>query len=58
VGSFSLPHNDYAIVKQEIDSLMQNFDYETNPDWPAKLTAIADKCDEFWTRILERKYNK
>jgi len=54
-----VPHNDYAIVKQEIDSLlMQNFDYETNPDWPKKLKQIEDKVDEFWVRILERPYNQ
>jgi len=52
-----MPHNDYAIVKQEIDSLMHNFDYETNPHWEEKLAKIHDKISYFWLVILDRKYN-
>jgi len=52
-----MPHNDYAIVKQEITSLIQNFDYETNPDWEEKLAIIHDKISHFWLVILDREYN-
>jgi len=57
VGFLILPHNDYAIVKQEIDSLLQNFDYETNPDWPEKMNKITEKIIYFWDVILERQPN-
>jgi len=41
-------------VKQEITSLIQNFAWETDPNWSVKLHAIETKIAYFWSDILER----
>jgi len=41
-------------VKQEITSLIQNFAWETDPDWEDKIDDIVEKIDYFWTVILDR----
>jgi len=43
-------------VKQEITSLIQNFAWETDPDWQEKLIKIRKEINHFWSEILERDY--
>ena len=44
--------------KQVIDSLLQNFNWETNPNWQEMMIEIDKKIDEYWEHSLGRKYNK
>jgi len=44
-------------VKQEIDSMIQNLAWETDPDWPKKLMKINMKITHFWDVILDRDPN-
>ncbi len=48
----------YKIRKQLIDSMLQNFDWETNPNWQIELTAIDMKIKQFWNEELKRKFNR
>lgn len=34
--------------QQEIRSLLQNFDWETNPSWLSKLNVIQDEIEFYW----------
>jgi hypothetical protein len=42
-------------AKQVIDSLLQNFDWETSPNWPEKLDNIKNHIQEYWDVYLQRK---
>ena len=47
---------DYQIKKRTIDSMLENFDWETNPKWVGKLDEIKTKIDEFWTIELNNRH--
>ena len=36
------------VVQQEIRSLIQNFDWETNPNWKLKLSNIETQIKFYW----------
>lgn len=42
------------IRKREIDALLENFDWETNPDWEVKIYTIWVKIYAFWKEELKR----
>ena len=44
----------YMVKKREIDALLENFNWETNPDWSELLDDIGKKIDDFWTNELKR----
>jgi len=41
-------------VKQEITSLIQNFAWETDPNWDKKILEIHTRIGYFWDEILDR----
>ena len=44
------------VVQQEIRSLVENFDWETNPNWYLHLKKIEFKINDYWTNYLKREY--
>ncbi len=44
--------------KQVIDSLIQNFNWETNPNWQEMMVHIDEKIIDYWDNSLERKFNR
>ncbi len=44
----------YKQKKQVIDSLLQNFVWETDPKWKEKLSIIENKIALFWKTELKR----
>lgn len=44
--------------KQVIDSLLQNLDWETNPDWQQKMIIIDLNIKEYWNEHKKGKFNK
>jgi len=46
----------YASRKQLIDSMIQNLDWETNPNWQINIITIDKKIKQFWREELEREY--
>lgn len=44
--------------QQVIRSLLQNFNWETNPDWQKSMIEIDDKIKEYWENYLKREYTK
>jgi len=45
---------NYQIKKREIDALLENFDWETNPEWRTKLIIINNKISSFWQSEIQR----
>jgi len=45
-------------VKQEITSLIQNFAWETDPNWKEALNTFENKIKYFWSDILDRPAKK
>lgn len=44
--------------KQLIDSLLQNLDWETNPDWQGIMIAIDKEIIEYWNLYKEGKFRR
>jgi len=44
------------VLQQEIRSLIQNFQWETDPEWQAKMVEIDAKIKDYWENYLKRKY--
>jgi hypothetical protein len=49
-----LPKKTIQIKQQEIRSLIENFDWETNPKWQDKWKKISYEVDDFWKNYLRR----
>jgi hypothetical protein len=43
------------IKQQEIRSLLENFNWETNPCWAKMLMNIKNEIDDYWLNYLQRK---
>lgn len=53
-----MANKTYKVRKQEIDSLIQNLAWETDPNWEIKLQSIRLRIHDFWKNELKRKYNE
>lgn len=42
------------VKQQEIRSLLQNFNWETDPNWANKLLKITKEIDDYWKNYLKR----
>ena len=37
------------VKQQEIRSMIQSFDWETNPTWEMKISQIRDEIKDYWS---------
>jgi hypothetical protein len=43
------------VKQQEIRSLLQNFNWETNPNWSNMLLHMKNEIDDYWLNYLQRQ---
>ena len=45
-------------AKQEIDSMIQNLQWETDPNWNSEIFEIRKKIFQYWEVFLDATYNQ